>query len=197
MRTLHPKCYRDCEPSGRNAINACWRAPGKEAQPSAQNDTTSTNPSYEMQETYELERRQMQPFSRKSSRNENPVIEKKLWTHRNPASGGTLGTPWSPASSLLSLLIINYSARRHKLPCLSLCVLTLRVLLRRALLTSAHSRLSALVARSRLRRSPGERLRRSHPQGGRLSPPTPSHRTFTIKRAPSLSYYLTIPPSTR
>ena len=74
----------------------------------------------------------------------------------------------------------------------------------RSVLTAEHSRLSALVARSRLRRSPGERLRRSHP--------APPHRTCTnaesaasakfelvrnLKRAPSLTYYLTIPPSTR
>ena len=124
MRTLHPKCYRDCEPSGRNAINACWRAPGKEAQPLAQNETTSTNPSNEMQEKMSSKRSQMQPFSRKSSRNENPLIEKKLWVYRAPASPGTLGTPWSPALELFSLLIINLPRSSPINACLPLTVHT-------------------------------------------------------------------------
>ena len=85
----------------------------------------------------------------------------------------------------------------------------------RALLTAEHSRLSALVARSRLRRSPGSACGAPTPRvGGYRRPPhpTPPHRTFTnaesaasaklelvrnLKRAPSLSYYLMIPPSIR
>ena len=47
----------------------------------------------------------MQPFSRKSSRNENPLIEKKLWAHRYSPSVATLGNPVEPSPSAFKFII--------------------------------------------------------------------------------------------
>jgi hypothetical protein len=111
----------------------------------------------------------VQPLDRNRTYNCNRLLEKRLWVKRKAASPGTLQNTASSKPLAFSLLLLNTSARRHKLPCLCLCVHKSATAALRAVLTSAHSR---------LRRSWPHLIpnRLSHPETYRkhqLSPHTP------------------------